>query len=69
MADDDFVTLVCPSGAELAPISHGVVSYEPWHDHTHNLWLVRVPMAAATHFCWNGGFYKAPDALQGERGL
>ena len=64
MADDGFVTLVCPAGAWDAPISQGAVAYEPWHDQKTGLHLVRVPEEAARHFCWNAGFYRAPADLQ-----
>jgi hypothetical protein len=60
------VVLVCPPGAENGPISHGPVGYEAWHDHDLKLWLVRVPAAAAVHFCRGAGFY-APDFVQDRR--
>jgi hypothetical protein len=63
-ASDDLVTLVCPPGAELAPISHGDGAFTPWREHgDHGIWLVRVPREVARHFCWNGGFrvFEPPD--------
>jgi hypothetical protein len=35
-----------------------------WHHHARHR-LVRVPEHAARHFCWNAGFRRAPDELQG----
>jgi hypothetical protein len=58
------VTLVCPPGAEGGAISHGGQSFEAWHDHRLNRWLVRVPFEVAHHFCWNAGFYRAPAEYQ-----
>jgi hypothetical protein len=48
---DDWVTLVCPPGAELAPISHGDRCYEPYREdiHKHSRWLVEVPKHVAIH--------------------
>jgi len=64
---DDTVVLVCPAGSQDAAISEGTTSYECWHHHASGHWLTRVPMTVAQHLCFNAGFYKAPDALQGER--
>jgi hypothetical protein len=65
MAEDGLVVLVCPSGAEQAPISEGTVGYEAFHHHAAGCWLVAVPEPAAGHFCAGvAGFYRAPAALQ-----
>ena len=55
----DYVVLICPPGAEAAPISHGPVSYQAFPEepgNAHSRWLVRVPRFAAYHFCRVGGF-------------
>jgi len=53
----ELVTLVCPPGAESAPISHSDQAFEPYRQHGRDgLWLVDVPAEAAIHFCWNAGF-------------
>jgi hypothetical protein len=65
MPADDLIVLVCPSGAEQAPISEGTVGYEAFHHHASGHWLVAVPEEAARHFCGGvGGFYRAPPELQ-----
>jgi hypothetical protein len=59
-SEDDWVTLVCPPGAQDAPISEGTRSYAPYReDHLdeHSRWLVRVPRQVAARLCWNAGFY------------
>ena len=43
---DALITLVCPSGAESAPISHGETAYRAY----------RVHKAMARYLMWNGGF-------------
>jgi hypothetical protein len=56
---DELVILVCPPGAQDGKISHGDVAYEPYRediDNPRSRWLVRVPRAAAIHFCRTGGF-------------
>ena len=52
------LVLVCPPGAELAPISHGAVAFEPWREHGRagGLWLVEVPIEAAGPLMRVGGF-------------
>jgi hypothetical protein len=53
--------LVCPPGAEAAPISHGTTAYVPYRaDHTNpsSLWLVEVPPEVGQHLMHNGGFYQ-----------
>jgi hypothetical protein len=63
MVGDDLVVLVCPSGAEQAPISEGTTGYEAFH--AAGCWLVAVPAAAAGHFCGGvAGFYRAPAEMQ-----
>ena len=53
------VTLVCPPGAESAPISHGETAYRAYRIHqASDVWLVDVPVEVARHLMWNGGFYK-----------
>lgn len=64
-SDGDFVTLVCPPGAELAPISHGAIGYEAYRELGRSgLWLVDVPREAAAPLCRVGGFkpYRPPAA-------
>ena len=59
MADDGWVVLQCPPGAQDGLISHGDVSYHSYRaDHTqaNGVWLVRVPLEAARHLLWNAGF-------------
>jgi hypothetical protein len=68
MSDEtEFVTLICPPGAELAPISHGEVAYEAYRAAGHpaaptsaprgyEIWYVDVPIEAARYFCARGGF-------------
>jgi hypothetical protein len=63
----DDVVLVCPAGAETALISEGAIGYEAFHHRETGRWYVVVPMTVAAHLCWNGGFYRAPDHLQGLR--
>ena len=56
---EDWVILVCPPGAETAPISHGDREFLPYrevHTDPHSRWLVVVPKEAAIHFCRTGGF-------------
>lgn len=54
-----WIVLICPAGAELAPISHGDRCYEPYGEdiHRHSRWLVEVPRDVAVHRCKIGGFY------------
>lgn len=55
---DGWVTLVCPPGAESAPISHGAMAYRSYRVHkASDVWLVDVPVEVARHLMWNGGFY------------
>jgi hypothetical protein len=68
MSDEtEFVTLIVPQGAELAPISHGDVAYEAYRAAGHpaaptsaprgyEIWYVDVPSSIAEHFCARGGF-------------
>lgn len=54
---DGWVTLVCPPGAESAPISHGTTAYRSYRVHKmSDIWLVDVPVEVARHLMWNGGF-------------
>jgi hypothetical protein len=65
-----FVNLVCPSGAENGPVSHGAIGWEafPVRHRNQRLWLVRVPMHVYRHFTDHGaGFAIADDALQDRR--
>ena len=55
--------LVCPPGAENAPISHGTAKYDPYRaDHTNpnSLWLVEVPPEVGLYLIHNAGFYPCP---------
>jgi hypothetical protein len=68
MAEDfpaDYVILICPPGAESAPISHGAQSYHCWredHRDAASRWLVAVPLEVARHLTWNAGFtFYSPD--------
>lgn len=55
---DALVTLVCPPGAESAPISHGETAYRAYRVHkASDVWLVDVPFGVARYLMWNGGFY------------
>jgi hypothetical protein len=55
---DGWVTLVCPLGAESAPISHGTTAFRSYRAHkASDLWLADVPVGVAQHFLWNAGFY------------
>jgi hypothetical protein len=55
---DAMITLVCPPGAESAPISHGETAYWAYRaDKGSNVWLVDVPVEVARYLTWNGGFY------------
>jgi hypothetical protein len=57
--DDDFVTLICPPGAQDAPISEGTTAYTPFPEtpgDPRSRWLVCVPQGVAMHLCWNAGF-------------
>ena len=59
---DDTVTLICPPGAELAPISHGDKAFEPYCEFGRTgRWLVDVPREAAAGLL-HGGFavYQSP---------
>jgi hypothetical protein len=54
-----FLRLVCPPGAEQAPISYGEFGYEAFRERSGDRgskWLCDVPAEAARHLCWNGGF-------------
>ena len=56
---DDWMILVCPAGAETAPISHGTTAYEAYREDIHSphsRWLVAVPRYVAVHLCRVGGF-------------
>jgi hypothetical protein len=68
VGDVGFINLVCPSGAENGPVSHGGQSWEAFRA-THRgrrLWLVRVPTHVYRHFVDHGtGFAVADDELQG----
>jgi hypothetical protein len=69
MAEDDWVTLVCPAGAADAAISEGETAYAPYRADVRDprsLWLVRVPREVAQRLCWNAGFYRyAGDGSSG----
>jgi hypothetical protein len=55
---DTLVTLVCPPGAESAPISHGETAYRAYRVHkASDVWLVDVPVEVARCLMWNAGFY------------
>jgi len=58
--------LICPPGAESAPISHGATNYEPYREHGRagGAWLVEVPIEAAGPLLRVGGFrlYEPPAA-------
>jgi hypothetical protein len=55
---DDWVTLVCPMGAESAPISQGTTAYRSYRLHkASDVWLVDVPIEVARRLMWNAGFY------------
>ena len=55
---DGWVTLVCPPGAESAPISHGTTAYRSYRvDKASDVWLVDVPIEVAGYLMWNGGFW------------
>jgi hypothetical protein len=61
----DMVTLVCPQGSELAPISHGTISYAPYReDHTdpNSRWLVTMPRHVAAYFCRGPGGFRSIDS-------
>jgi len=56
---EQVITLICPPGAESAPISHGDRAFEPYRENGRTgRWLVDVPPEAALHFCWNAGFLR-----------
>jgi hypothetical protein len=55
----DLVVLVCPAGAETAPVSQGSVGYQAYPEtpgDPRTRWLVQVPRYVAVHFCRVGGF-------------
>jgi hypothetical protein len=55
---DGWITLVCPPGAESAPISHGATAYRSYRVHkASDVWLVDVPLEVARPLMRNGGFY------------
>ncbi len=58
-----FVTLVCPPGAESAPISHGAEGFEAYREHGHGggRWLVDVPIEAVDRLTRVGGFRMIGD--------
>jgi hypothetical protein len=57
-SSDALITLVCPPGAESAPISHGETAYRAYRVHkASDVWLVDVPVGVARYLMWNGGFY------------
>jgi hypothetical protein len=57
VSEDQLVTLLCPQGAEQAPISHGTTAYWAFREHGEpGPWIVRVSREAATYLCRNGGF-------------
>jgi hypothetical protein len=59
MADEDFVTLLCPPGAEQGPVSFGEVGYRAYPFDPRAAatpWLVDVPREIAGHFLRTGGF-------------
>jgi hypothetical protein len=62
MADelpDGWLTLVCPPGAESAPISFGARAYRSYRERKDNdVWLVDLPQEAAFWLCRKGGFYR-----------
>jgi hypothetical protein len=54
---EDFVTLVCPPGAQSAPISHGDKGYEAYRADRRDpslAWLVDCPRSVADWFCGPG---------------
>jgi hypothetical protein len=56
-SDDNCVTLLCPEGAETAPISHGPIAFEPYRQNWRSgPFLVDVPPEVARHLCYRGGF-------------
>jgi hypothetical protein len=55
---ESWVTLVCPPGAESAPISHDTTAYRSYRVHkASDVWLVDVPHSVARYLMWNGGFW------------
>jgi len=57
MSEDHLVTLLCPQGAEQAPISHGTTAYWAFRQHGETgPWIVRVSQEAAPYLCRNAGF-------------
>lgn len=59
------LVLICPPGAELAPVSHGGEAFEVYRERQHGgLWLVDVPIEAAGPLMRVGGFrlYQPPAA-------
>jgi hypothetical protein len=60
--DQGFITLLCSPGAELAPISHGARSFEPYREHGRTgRWVVDVPPEAAGPLVRVGGFRLLDD--------
>jgi hypothetical protein len=55
-----FMRLVCPAGAEGAPVSHGEAGYEAFRERggdRSSKWLVDVPAEAALYFIRGAGFH------------
>jgi hypothetical protein len=56
----DYVVLICPPGAETAPISHGPVGYQAYPEepgNAHSRWLVKVPRHVSFYLREKGGFW------------
>jgi hypothetical protein len=59
--NNPWVVLVCPPGAQDAPISHGDVAYAPYREDIedpHSRWLVKVPPHVSVPLCRVGGFFR-----------
>jgi hypothetical protein len=65
-AAQGLVTLICPPGAETAPISHGALAWEAYRESGpgRGRWLVDVPGEVAHFLCWNGGFAPLDPTLK-----
>jgi hypothetical protein len=65
MANDGWVTLICPVGAQDGLISHGDRSYHAYranHLDPQSYWLVDVPLQVSFYLCRVGGFsFYDPD--------
>ena len=59
MAAPGWVTLICPTGAEAAAISHGPIGYRAYMANPadpETRWLVELPMHASVPLLERGGF-------------